>query len=161
MWGVDLGVRSLYVAHISDVGLSLHSKSLKIRQHTRGEELSILQDWLADTLGPGEVWIEEPPLAGSRNLQTYLHLSQTSGIAAATAGARANLVPVSSWKKGTVGNGSASKELVANWLRAGFPAWHGTCQGDQNYIDATCIAIYGYVAVGGTIHALRRSMGAD
>jgi Holliday junction resolvasome RuvABC endonuclease subunit len=145
-WGVDLGVRSLYVARLDDGDLSLYSHhSLKIHRQSRGAELQTLQEWLADTLGDGQVWIEEPPLAGSRNLQTYLHLSQVSGVVGAVSGAQANYAPVSSWKKGTVGNGAAGKELVANWLRARFPRYHDLCGGDQNLIDATCIALWGSV----------------
>lgn len=145
IWGIDLGVRSLYVARIEDGVLDLFSHKLRIHKQSRGQELLELSNWLADILGTGQVWIEEPPLAGARNLQTFLHLAQTSGVVGAVAGDAAQYVPVSSWKKGTVGNGAASKELVANWLRRSFPIWHKSCEGDQNYIDATCIALYGTI----------------
>lgn len=148
VWGIDLGVRSLYVARIEDGALDLYSHGLKIHKQSRGEELSELSYWLTHTLGEGQVWIEEPPLAGPRNLQTFLHLSQTSGVVGAVAGPNARYIQVSSWKHGTVGNGSASKELVANWLRRSFPQWHKACEGDQNYIDATCIALYGLTQKG-------------
>jgi Holliday junction resolvasome RuvABC endonuclease subunit len=143
-WGVDLGVRSLYVARLEDGDLSLYSHhSLQIHKQSRHKELKTLHVWLSDTVGEGQVWIEEPPLAGARNIRTFLHLSQVSAVAGLVEGS--DYVEVSTWKKGTVGNGAAGKELVANWLRARFPRFHDLCGGDQNFIDATCIALWGSV----------------
>jgi hypothetical protein len=147
-WGVDLGVRSLYVARLDDGDLSLHShNSLKIHQQPRYVELSMLRAWLGTFSPTGSWFCEEPPLAGSRNLQTFLHLSQTSGVVACSV--PAVLVPVSSWKLVTIGNGNASKELIAGWLAARHPAYFEACAGDQNLIDATCIALYGQAMVTG------------
>lgn len=101
-WGIDLGIRSLYVARLDGAVLTLHSRALKIHRSPRPVELAELLAWLRDTLEPGLVAIEEPPLAGSRNVRTFLGLAQTSGVAAAAAGPGAILVEVSSWKKGTV-----------------------------------------------------------
>lgn len=148
IWGVDLGVRSLYVARIDGSVLTLFSKSYRIHKQSRGDELAGLHAWLGDTLEHGPVAIEEPPLAGSRNLRTFLALAQVSGITAAAAGPEAILVPVSSWKKGTVGNGAASKDLVSAWLRRVHPDYHKACAGDQNLIDATCIALYAHMGQG-------------
>lgn len=147
VWGLDLGVRSLYVAHIDDGRLSLYShNSLRIHKQPRYVELAVLREWLGSFSPAGSWFVEEPPLAGSRNLQTFLHLAQVSGVVASCT--PATLVPVSAWKKGTVGNGAAGKELVAHWLRARFPDYYRQCDGDQNLIDATCIALYGSVAEG-------------
>jgi Holliday junction resolvasome RuvABC endonuclease subunit len=141
-WGVDLGVRSLYVARFDGEDLSLFShNSLKIHKQSRSKELKTLFLWITDLIGTGQVWIEEPPLAGPKNIRTFLHLSQVSAVAGLVE--NSEYVEVSSWKRGTVGNGSASKELVARWLRAGFPRYFEQCGGDQNFIDATCIALYG------------------
>lgn len=147
-WGVDLGVRSLYVARLEDGDLSLYShNSLLIHKQPRFVELTMLHTWLAAFPPEGAWYAEEPPLAGPRNLQTFLHLSQVSGVVACSV--PATLVPVGSWKKGTVGNGAAGKGLVADWLRARFPRFHDQCGGDQNFIDATCIALWGSVDQGG------------
>jgi Holliday junction resolvasome RuvABC endonuclease subunit len=144
-WGVDLGVRSLYVARIDDSGLTLYSHdSLKIHKQDRSAELQALSHWIQPLYlmgGLGLVYAEEPPLAGARNLQTFLHLSQVSGVVACSV--PTTLVPVSSWKKGTVGDGAASKDLVAGWLLRRHPAYSEACRGDQNLVDATCIALYG------------------
>jgi hypothetical protein len=149
VWGIDLGVRSLYVARLVDGDLSLHShNSLRIHEQDRFVELSILRQWLGLFPPAGSWYVEEPPLAGARNLQTFLHLAQVSGVVACCT--PAVLVPVSSWKKGTVGNGAAGKELVAKWLRARFPRFYDQCDGDQNYIDATCIALWGSVEASGS-----------
>lgn len=141
-WGIDIGVRSLYVARIEGGKLDLFShKSLKIHQQQRYVELSMLRAWLGQFPPAGTWWAEEPPLAGSRNLQTFLHLSQVSGVVACSV--PATLVPVAEWKKGTIGNGGASKERVSGWLSATHPAFFAACEEDQNLIDATCIALYG------------------
>jgi Holliday junction resolvasome RuvABC endonuclease subunit len=142
VWGIDLGVRSLYVARIDDDGIQLFShKSLVIHEQERYVELSILRQWLQQFSPTGRWFAEEPPLAGARNLQTFLHLGQVSGVVGAST--PAFNVPVSSWKKGTVGNGSASKDLVSRWLHRRYPAYFKACAGDQNLVDATCIALYG------------------
>jgi Holliday junction resolvasome RuvABC endonuclease subunit len=142
VWGIDLGVRSLYVAHITGKSIELFSHhSLRIHQQPRYVELSMLRAWLGQFSPTGSWYCEEPPLAGARNLQTFLHLSQTSGVVACSV--PACLVPVSSWKLGTVGHGNASKDDVARWLRATHPTLFEACAGDQNLIDATCIALYG------------------
>lgn len=141
-WGIDLGVRSLYIARIDDSGLALYShNSLRIHKQERFVELAVLRQWLGTFTPEGRWLVEEPPLAGARNLQTFLHLSQVSGVVACCT--PSTLVPVSSWKKGTVGNGSASKERVSGWLRTTHPTFFAACKEDQNFIDATCIALYG------------------
>ena len=143
VWGFDLGVRSFYAARLDGGDLSLYVfNTLRLRRHERWEELAILSDTVHDLNIDGHAYIEEPPLAGSRNLQTFLHLAQVSGVVSAAA-RPSILVPVSSWKLGTIGRGNATKEQVADWLRARHADWHAKCAGDQNCIDATCIAIYG------------------
>ena len=142
VWGIDLGVRSLYVARIDSGKLDLFChNNLRIHKQPRYVELSMLRAWLDQFPPTGTWWAEEPPLAGSRNLQTFLHLAQVSGVVCCAV--PATPVPVASWKLGTVGNGAASKELVARWLYRCHPDYHRQCGGDQNLVDATCIALYG------------------
>ena len=142
IWGVDLGVRSAYAAGLDGDDLTLACLIQRPNKTSRSHELRLLHEWAITTFAPGDaVYIEEPPLAGSRNLRVFLHLGQVSGVLASAC--EATLVPVSSWKKGTVGNGAASKEHVAAWLRRHHPNHHVRCGGDQNSIDATCIALYG------------------
>jgi len=147
-WGFDLGVRSVYAARIEGGNLSLHClNTIRIHTHERWEELYAIACWVRDLYPDGPAYIEEPPLAGSRNLQVFLHLAQVSGVVSAAA-RPSTLVPVSSWKLGTVGRGNATKDLVADWLRARHSGWHAQCGGDQNLIDATCLALYGHVIMG-------------
>lgn len=117
---------------------------MRIHKQPRWRELQVLHDWITGLISEGTVWIEEPPLAGSRNLRTFLHLSQVSAVAGLAG--RCEYVPVGSWKKQVVGNGAASKDLVARWLARHRPGWHAQCRGDQNLVDATCLAIYGNMA---------------
>jgi hypothetical protein len=142
VWGFDLGVRSLYAARIEGGSLDLFSCKLVIHKQDRWEELYALAQWIKGLGIDGPSFIEEPPLAGSRNLQTFLHLAQVSGVVSAAA-RPSTLVPVSSWKLGTIGRGNATKDQVADWLRARHASWYALCGGDQNSIDATCIGLYG------------------
>lgn len=136
-WGVDIGVRSAYAVS----GDSHAVIQLKPRKHSRSEELRLLHSWAMETFAVGDIaYIEEPPLAGRRNLRVFLQLAQASG--AVGSACDAEFVPVSSWKKGTVGNGAANKDQVADWLRHAHPRRHARCGGDQNLIDATCIWLH-------------------
>lgn len=154
-WGIDLGVRSFHAAGISQDGsLDLvtytHPMVGRVTDQPptqRAHELASLELAVTPLVMPGDlVHIEEPPYVG--NHRTHLKLSQTSAaIAVGTArgGAEVSFVEVDTWKKGTYGRGGASKELVAGWLRLTWPDyyWHISDQhgADQNFIDATCIAI--------------------
>ncbi len=52
-------------------------------------------------------------------------------------------VNVMAWKKDIVGKGNASKDEVAAWLEVHHPDYYEQCHGDQNLVDATCVALYG------------------
>lgn len=97
-------------------------------------------------LNDAAVFIEEPLVAGARNLRSSLKLAQAVG--ALVAGAteytdHVYLIPVSTWKKGVVGTGNASKDEVALWLNRVYPNYAAQCDGSQDFIDACCIARYG------------------
>ena len=140
-WGVDIGVRSVYAARI-DSTLQLYSFVLK-RGLDRALELNQIAEWIDRTISKDEqVFIEEPPLAGSRNVRTALQLAMTAG-AVASKLPHAEFVPVASWKKKVIGRGNVDKTGVSQWLNLSHPDYFVSCAGDQNHIDATCIAIYG------------------
>lgn len=153
-WGVDLGVRSYTAAGIApDGSLSLFETVAKLRGKVkdqsifdRAHELESLGTAIRSLPMPGDVaLVEEPPLAGPGNVRTLIKLAQVSAVTTVgmqLGGATTGLVSNSAWKKGTVGNGSASKELIARWLERTYPGYHAQCAGDQNRVDATCIAIY-------------------
>lgn len=91
------------------------------------------------------VVVEAPIVGISRNLRTGIRLGMVAGALATSArqaGAQVVLAPPSSWKAATVGNGSASKLDVSQWLRRKYPDWWDAC-GSQDLVDATCLSLYG------------------
>jgi Holliday junction resolvasome RuvABC endonuclease subunit len=138
--GIDLGVR---VAHVS-TARHCFSVGLKPKQGTRYEEIQCIAQALkteADTEWGSDVYayVEEPVVAGARNLRTSLRMAQVSGaILSVMSG---ELVPVSTWKKAVVGKGNATKDDVRAYLQS-QPEFKET-HGKQDWIDATCIRLYG------------------
>lgn len=152
-WGVDLGVRSFHAAGLHPSYLELfayeHPLTGLVRDQgiwDRVRELYAVGTSITPLIMPGDqVGLEEPPLAGAKNIRTFLGLSQVSGVVGVGAkhgGGEVTFVPVDSWKKGTVGRGGADKELVAAWLKRTYPGYHDQCAGNQNFVDAVCIALY-------------------
>lgn len=155
IWGVDLGVRSAYAVGLAESDVRISKLVLKRGEHSRSDELRLLHEWAIGLAGP--MYVEEPPLAGARNVRTFLGLAQVSG-AICSVGA-AELVPVSSWKLRVVGNGSASKDDVSRLFSKLDPVSYRACGGDQNLIDAACLATYGVTEVFGAAYARRRRRG--
>lgn len=92
------------------------------------------------------VFIEGPLVAGARNIRTALKMAMAvgaivSGVTRYTF--RCYLVPVSKWKKATIGIGNASKDQVALWLNQVYPAYAALCGASQDLVDAACISRYG------------------
>lgn len=96
-------------------------------------------------LGHSYVFLEEPVVAGVRNLRTTIKIAETAGaVIAAACGAQGTyLVPVSSWKKGTHGSGNAGKSDVRTWLADHHPTLAAECGDDQDLVDAACVALHG------------------
>lgn len=141
IWGVDIGVRSYYAA--SNDGFILEIQELK-KGGARSEELRHLSLSFGELVREEDlVVVEEPPLAGSRNIRTALHLNQTVGAILSATPAKIVLAPVSAWKKAICGNGNAGKDDVRAWLEANHPEYHDRCAGNQNLVDATVISFYG------------------
>lgn len=155
VWGCDLGVRSFTLAGLSPKGsLTLNGHACitpkKVAEqpaYMRALELSSLYYSIRGLVAIGDqVFVEEPPAAGAKNLRTFLKLAQVSAavaIGAIQAGAMVTFVPVSLWKKEVIGNGGASKEFIATWLSRVYPMYFSQCARDQNRVDATCLALYG------------------
>ena len=92
------------------------------------------------------VFVEEPPLAGARNVRTFAALNQTVGAVVAaltTHTPKVYLVPVDTWKKAVCGAGGLSKTQVTAWLNRHHPDYAALCDGSQDLIDACCIALHG------------------
>ncbi len=145
IFGIDLGVREFYAVGLHEGG----GEPLFINCHIpRGKsrylELRAMAMHLNELVTEDDVvMVEEPPMAGPMNKRTFGQLSMSAGAILSATSAQSYLVPVSTWKKATVGNGAAKKDDVAEWLRARFPDLHAGASGDQNYVDAACIALYG------------------
>lgn len=85
------------------------------------------------------VFVEEPVVAGARNIRTSLQMAQVCGVVLSVLNGQ--VVPVSTWKKAVVGKGNASKEDVKEWLSNIQHRYPEAKQ--QDHVDATCIRIYG------------------
>jgi hypothetical protein len=139
--GIDLGMRSIY--SFGDAG----PQSFTVPKTDRSQELIELRVALlcSELYSADVIFYEDPIAAGSRNLQTLIGLSQTSGclLSAFPTDIRFYKVAVSSWKKEVVGSGKAGKLEVAAWLQENKPEMYEQCGKDQNLIDAACIYLYG------------------
>jgi Holliday junction resolvasome RuvABC endonuclease subunit len=138
IYGVDLGMRSLYVFSDKDVDEILVKKSDRYTEiHTMAEFVSSM------FLETDTVFYEEPVLAGPKNIRTVIGLAQSS--AALLAGSKAHCyeVPVATWKKEVIGKGNANKMQVADWLYENDLKTYDRCGENQNFIDAACIQKYG------------------
>jgi Holliday junction resolvasome RuvABC endonuclease subunit len=89
------------------------------------------------------MFIEEPLIGRSKRatiVQAYVN-----GVVQEVAmqhGYTPIMVHVSEWKKAVIGNGSATKERVAQVMVSGVPELCGY-EDDQDVIDAAAIMIYG------------------
>lgn len=135
--GIDLGVRS---AHIS-TSRGCYTFGSKLRELSRDKELQHIYDSMSERFtGCGYyAFVEEPVVAGARNLRTSLRIAQISG--AVLAAVPGELVPVPRWKKEVVGKGNATKEEVREWLES-QPGYENPLS-SQDHVDATCLRFYG------------------
>lgn len=88
----------------------------------------------------------EAPVVGRGGVRTTMVQCFTSGAiqgALHGLGFTTEIANVSSWKKRVVGKGNATKEQVAEHLRLRWPALYSAANGDQDLVDASCIAIFG------------------
>lgn len=133
--GIDLGVRSIHVSTQEcavSITVDKSERSGELRKlFTKYMEMFDTYDTVA--------FIEEPLVAGPRNIRTALQMAQLAG--ALMSVMPSYLVPVATWKKEVVGKGNATKDDVADYLRP-LPEFAYT-DGSQDLIDATCIRMYG------------------
>lgn len=142
MIGIDLGGRKVSIVDI-DAGIFIHYETPRVERtielKAMGLYLRSLED---DGLLEGTKWVEAPLLAGARNIQATIAIAQTSGVVHAEL-SDTHSVAVSSWKQRTVGKGNADKAAVKQWLEDQHPDLSRLCRGNQDLIDAACIALYG------------------
>lgn len=153
IWGVDLGVRSFTAACIDSYTGYLRLEHFKsptpkmVRDqpaHERARELRYAGIALAHrVVGGDQVYIELPPLAGSRNIQTFSKLSMMAGVLASACNVHTEFVAVDVWKRAIIGKGGVDKARVSEVLAEISKSYSRQCGDDQNSVDATCIALYG------------------
>lgn len=146
IWGIDLGVRSVHLAGMDGnelVYLETIETPLRV---VRSLELAALGKRSTEFIAPeDDVFVEKPPMAGPKNLGTFGELHQVYGTMLSHVGGReANVM---SWKKEVVGHGNATKDEVKAWLTEHHPGKAAQCRGNQNLVDAICIALYGQSVV--------------
>lgn len=153
--GVDLSSYSIAMVVLED---SKPYESYKVTVETKYRKDRALVAHLLYTAAlrlvtmshPDAIFIEEPVVAGARNLRSSLLIAQVCGVmlVAAGMGRVVKLTPVSSWKVETVGHGNADKDAIRRWLDHVHPAIAKECGLDQDLYDASCVALYGQGLLG-------------
>lgn len=96
----------------------------------------------------------EAPVVGRGGVRTTMVQCFTSGAIQGVLhglGFVTEVANVSSWKKRVVGKGNATKPEVAEHLRLRWPSLYARTGGDQDLIDACCIALYGRELAGARV----------
>lgn len=138
VWGVD--VASKKIAFFG--GDPIRAVSIKAKKSDRHTELSSMMAKVAEMIPVNNfLYVEEPVLAGARNIRSTILCAESVGMVLSIR--ESVLVPVSTWKKSTVGKGNASKQDVSNWLQRAYPNYFDACAGDQDLIDAAAIFVHG------------------
>jgi Holliday junction resolvasome RuvABC endonuclease subunit len=149
VWGCDPASKKIAMFSGDHRGL-IHRELLEVKRTDRNSELLELRRQLEYVLRYDDdpvIYCEEPVVAGARNLRSTILVAETVGVVLAL-NARVHLVPVSSWKKATVGNGNASKADVTEWLTREHPSYASECHDtqhreSQDLRDAAAIYLYG------------------
>jgi Holliday junction resolvasome RuvABC endonuclease subunit len=128
--------------------LKAHPKGLRATDGW-GPDARRIADWCHEVLkGVDTLWIERPIMGGSGSPLAAIRIAVTAGLVAAASTARLEFVFPVVWKAAVVGKGNADKSAVAAWLAEHHPTLAKTCGGDQDLVDAACIALYGQLAAG-------------
>ena len=146
IWGIDLGVRSVHLAGLDGDDL-VYIESIEVpKRVVRSLELDTLGKRATEFIDPeDDVFVEKPPFAGPRNIETFGSLHQVYGTMLSHVGGReANVM---TWKHDVCGDGRADKAAVSRWLEDHHPLYSHQCVKDQNKVDAVCIALYGKLVI--------------
>ena len=140
--GVDCGGRKVAIVDVANsFYFSFEIKKIDYERWFR-EARDEVESVAFHLEGRGPWYVEAPIMAGARNIQSTIKVAQTVGLVR-TLVPNAIEVAVSSWKKATVGNGNASKDMVREWLERVHPEVAHMCLGNQDLYDAACISLYG------------------
>lgn len=138
--GVDCGGSKVAIALLEEGQLYTHV--LVSKQNDRHGALRDIGKFVSLFLNRCDVVYVEKPLVG-RGIAASLQVAQTAGAVMSHLSVPSYFVPVQTWKKAVTGNGNAPKGLVGNTLEELHPSYSQLCGGDQDLVDATCIALYG------------------
>lgn len=165
--GVDQSSKKLAVTILTPVDsgydieyMGAYSASKKAGPVDRLLQLSAFLDNLLRNRNI-ELLLCESPLIGRGGAKSTILQAQVVGALYLTAKHRrvssVDAVHPSTWKSQIVGNGKASKDDVAAWVRRERAEAHRLANGDQDMLDSYCIAEYaadvytrGVVLTGGT-----------
>lgn len=143
IFGIDPAAKSLAVS-VYGSGVTETYKFIA-KQTDRWIQLNQLHGQLhmaIDLHQPDAIFIEEPVVAGAMNIRSTILIAETVGMVLSCS-RPTYLVPVTSWKKKTVGKGNASKQEVTEWVKKELPVYAALCKSDQDLFDAGAIGEYG------------------
>lgn len=138
--GVDCGGSKVALV-ILDTG-TMQTHVLVSKHKDRHAALRDVGRFAGDHLSRCDVVYVEKPLVG-RGIAASLQVAQATGAVMSHLDVPSYFVPVQTWKKAVTGNGNAPKGLVQTALLELHPGYSELCGGDQDLVDATCIALYG------------------
>lgn len=138
--GVDCGGSKVAIAVLDKGALSV--ANLVLKEKDRYRALSQVGPFVRAHLADCDVVYVEKPLVG-RGVAASLQVAQTAGAVMSHLTVPSYFVQVQHWKKAVIGNGNAPKGLVGSTLFELHPRYSKLCGGDQDLVDATCIALYG------------------
>lgn len=150
IFGIDPAARSVAVFGTSGRHAPCWGVKLTTAKANRDRELKDLRRQLEEMVRfmAEAIFIEEPVVAGARNIRSTILIAETVGMVLAIPDVPIYLVEISTWKKLTVGKGNATKDDVSSWLSREHPDYAAICEGDQDLIDAGAINVYGRQIMG-------------
>jgi Holliday junction resolvasome RuvABC endonuclease subunit len=140
--GIDPNKTKLALALLDTQSEQLRVHTFRTEVSARWEQLNDLAVNAKELCADADVVYVEEPVIG-RSIRSSLHVAISAGAAVSALGMPAHFVPVTTWKKSVVGRGNADKIGVSAWLNTNHVTYAALCDGDQDLIDATCIALYG------------------
>lgn len=149
--GIDPSSRNLACVALLPDGPQFTKLTVPTKAKERAEILGtlfeqaykVLAEWGSRTLDR-TVFIERPIVGPSKH--ATIVQAQVQGMVLGLANylsIEAYAVHPSTWKRDVVGNGKSSKEDVRAWLSVHHSLLFELSGGDQDLVDASCIALYG------------------
>ena len=150
--GIDPASTKIALVALSEDGKYMSLSNAKLGKS--GGEACYNATTVTKKLGKISFAFIESPVVGRGGVRSTMVQCFTSGAIQAVLyeyGIPTQAANVSSWKKSVIGKGNATKEEVAEHLRYRWSALHKSANGNQDLVDASCIALYGQSIVGGKL----------